>query len=443
MDGSPFTRTNGQLYFLPLALGLLFSACAASAHNLTSETIFRIPIGAMRDEINLFSRKSTLYNSGVEFTLTPLGSYYIVDHASRKILYYTNYGKLNHIIYNPNYRFDSDQQNPNYLDKIWQFGDISKIAASQNKLYITSTTVADATRQEHSGAPTQSDTGNQQSLANDSEFYTQTILTFDGKGEFLYQLGSEGKNGPSFLYRVIQLYIDSQKKLLVVTRRPDGYHIYRFSNDGDLLSSFELSVGSTLLSNPTLRAQLQGDTTGQGGDAEARRSIEGKSYFEINAPHFSTDGETLFFELYRYTTRINTVTSKTRQVDESGYDIYSIRIAEPHKSLKKNFMVRDFGAGNLENREARTYSYGEQLMGATEDEFLVFLQTYSDGRNVLAYRDRKGNQKYIVTIGTEQEVPRQFFLAPNGLISALNFYEDHVRVNWWRTDKLFRRELSF
>ena len=226
--------------FKPLIIGVFLSillfSCRYRTASLSSETIFSIPIGVMRDEINLFSRRDFLYSDGSSLALTPFGNYFIVDRSSHKILYYSNYGKLNYIIYNPDYRYDSDKQNPQYLDKVWYFGEISEIAVSLDKLYVTST-------------PSRHTDTN---LAPEY-FYAQFILTFNDKGEFLYQLGSEGKDSKPFLYSVTKIFVDRQGRLFVIARHPESYYIYEFSEDGELLGSFELSVQQSILANPAAK----------------------------------------------------------------------------------------------------------------------------------------------------------------------------------------------
>ncbi len=392
-------------------MSILLLSCRYRTASLSSETIFSIPIGVMRDEINLFSRRDFLYSDGSSLALTPFGDYFIVDRSSHKILYYSNYGKLNYIIYNPDYRYDSDKQNPQYLDKVWYFGDISEIAVSLDKLYVTST-------------PSRHTDTN---LAPEY-FYAQFILTFNDKGEFLYQLGSEGKDSKPFLYSVTKLFVDRQGRLFVIARHPESYYIYEFSEDGELLGSFELSVQQSILANPAAK-DLGLDMP----------SSTNKIFYEITSPNFSYDGEYLFFELYSYKKEINKATLKTRQLSTYGYDIYSVETVQPLRSLKKNFTVRDFKTGQADIKQM----YGEELMGMTSNNLLVFLQTYPDGRNVLVYYDTKGDRKYIVTIDVKQQLPYKLYLAPNGLVSALNFYEDRVSVSWWRTDKLFGKELPF
>ena len=388
-----------RLFFIPL-LSFLFN-CQNPNTSLSSQTIFSIPVGIMRNEINLFSQKDLLYSDNSNFTLTPLGSYFITDRSSHKIFYYTNYGKLNYIIYNPEYRYDSDKKNSQYLDKTWPFGEISEIAANLTRLYVASTL--------------------SKNTADPNDLYTQVILTFDDKGEFLYQLGTNGTNSRPFRYRITKLFIDKQNQLFAISRHPEAYQIYQFSDKGKLLNNFELSVKRTILA------------------FQNRNYEEDREFFEITSPSFSYDGKSLFFGLYRYTATVNDATFRTRQINAYSYDIYSIEVASPFQTLKKNFTIRKFNSERLDAKQM----YGEQLLGTTSNDLLVFLQTYPNGKNILVYYDKKGNRKHIVNIDFKQDIPYKLYLAPNGLVSALNFYEDRVSVTWWRTDKLSGKELPF
>ena len=383
---------------------LLLLGCQERTAILNSERIFRIPVGIMRKEINLFSRNNFLYNDNSSFTLTPLGNYFISDRSSRKIFHYTNYGKLSYIIYNPEYRYDSDRGNPKYLDTIYPFGEISEIAANMDKLYVTSTI--------------------NKNIEEPNSLYTQAILTFDKKGKFLYWIGTEGIGKQYFRYRITKLFIDSQNNLFVILRGPEIYQIYQFSDDGTLLHNFQLSVSQTILQDKSF---------------QNRSPKERNMFFEITAPNFSYDGKLLFFELYSYITKINDATSKTREIQSNKYDIYSIQTEPNSQKLKKHFTVRDFRSENAEIQQV----YGEQLMGTTSNGFLVFLKTYSNGKNALVYRNKRGRLQYTVSIDIDPNIPYKLYLAPNGLVSALNFYEDEVIVTWWRTDKLLNKELSF
>ncbi len=391
-------------YILLIVFCIFLLSCRAQTANFNSERIFSIPIGMMRKEINLFSINNFLYNDNNSFTLTPLGSYFIADHLSRKIFHYTNYGKLSYIIYNPEYRYDSDQGNPKYLDRTYPFGEISEIAANMDKLYVTSTI--------------------DQNVAELNSLYAQVILTFDKKGKFLYWIGKEGIGGQYFHYQITKLFIDSQNNLFVILRGPEMYQIYQFSGDGILINRFQLSVRQTILQDKFFQNQNR-----------KQRDM----FFEIMSPNFSYDGKLLFFELYSYIAKINDATSKTREIKSNKYDIYSIQTERNSQILKKHFTVRDFSSENAEIRQI----YGEQLMGITSNDFLVFLKTYSNGQNALVYRNDKGRQQYTVFIDTEPNIPYKLYLAPNGLVSALNFYEDEVVVTWWRTDQLLDKVLSF
>ncbi|MEM9424758.1 MAG: hypothetical protein AAF975_08240, partial [Spirochaetota bacterium] len=244
----------------------------------------------MRDEINLFSRKEFLYSDNSNFTLTPLGNYFIVDRPSRKIFHYTNYGKLNYIIYNPDYRYDSDKGNPKYLDKSWRLGEISEIAASLERLYVTTTLTRSAKEE---AAPARA--------TGPNNFYHQVILVFNDRGEYLFQVGPEGVDSQPFLHPVTRLFVDKRENLFVISRQPEAYQIYQFSPQGSILRTFELSVRQTILQNRIFQNQ---------GNAE-----KNQTFFEIVAPHFSQDGKDLFFELYRYTTKINESTSKNQEIN--------------------------------------------------------------------------------------------------------------------------------
>ena len=361
----------------------------------------------MRDQINLLSEKDYLYQESNHFALTPLGSYYIVDKASRKILYYNNYGKLNYIIYHPDYRFDSDKGNPKYLDKQWIFGEISQIAANMDRLYVVSSALPQSSPREYTKK-------------------AQVVLAFDNKGEFLYQIGSAGIDSEPFLFTVVKLFIDSQGRLFVITRQTESYQIYRFSSEGRLISKFVLSVAKTIFSDKSFQLTQK---TEEG---------IGKGFLEIHSPQLSYDGKYLFFELYHYIAEINQVTAKTKRLITNAYHIYSINTQSPDKSLKKNFTV---WAMNRKNQKIPSQTYGEQLLGTTENGLLVLLQNRE--KHILVYYEPDGEQKHIVNIVLSEKHPYQLNLAANGLLSGLYFYEDRVAINWWRTDTLINSEISF
>ena len=373
----------------------------------------------MRDQINLLSENDYLFKESTGFTLNPLGSYYIVDKASKKILYYNNYGKLNYIIYHPDYRFDSDKENPKYLDKKWTFGKISQIAANLDKLYVVSSNPSSL---QSNGAAKDGSPNNPQ---NDQ--YTkkaQMILVFDNRGEFLYQIGRKGIDSEPFLFYIVKLFIDSQDQLFAITRQAESYEVYRFSREGRIISRFALS--KTLLSDKSFQSNEKGNK---------------KGFWEISSPQLSYNGKYLFFELYHYIREINQTTSKTESVITNGYYIYSINTENPKNSLKKNFTVWEYHLDDQEKRSRQIY--GEQFIGTTENGLLVLLQNqYTEETNLIYYKP-DGTKEYIVNIILPNKDPYQLYLAANGLLSSLYFYKDRIALKWWRTDMLINKELSF
>ena len=403
---------NPNISFVLVVLFSFILGCREKKLSINSETIFSIPIGVMRNEINLFTRENFMDNvHSTSFTLTPLGNYFIVDVSSRKILYYNNYGKINFVIYNPAYRYESNKNNAKYLDRSWPFGQISEIAAGSSKLYVVSTADEDTSDRQVS--------------------YHQNILAFDFEGKFLYRLGTEGRDSRPFRYHITKLFISELGDLFVISKLPDTYQIYKFSNDGKLLQSFELSVELTILENPAFQKYL---------DEQANQKLT-QEFFVMNSPNFSYDGRTLFFELYRYIKEIHETTNKTKQIRLYRREIYSLELeGQSPQKLKKNFTIRNLSS---DTSAISAQISTEEFMGTTGMGFLVFLQLYRSGEQVVVYYDQRGNRQYAVDIGFKSNIPYKLHLAKNGLVSALYFHEDRLSVVWWRTDKLFSKELSF
>lgn len=388
--------------FLFRGLSLLVFLCCSCRYRAVSvvpEEIIKIPVGTMRDEINLYTAHYFPYHQTDLFAIDPMGTYYIADKESNKILSLNNFGQLNYLIYNPDYRFDSNLEAYLETDQRWRFEGIGAMVSSEKDIYV-STQIAIL-----------------ESNGEKEEQLGEEILLFNREGNYRFAVGFDGRDGRPFTDRILRLYLDQNRDLFVLMKTPENdYQINRYNKQGKALGSYLIS-----------KRKLQSDPEFQIFYRKLKEqfsSSEDEIFFQIGLPYLSYDGNYFIYEGQWYVPPER----EDQWTPANRYFLYS----QNTNGAEHYHQLFGFPRGDALS-----------LIGLTRHNLLVFLQTNPKQNDTLLFYTPQGKLLKEVDLGIGMETVIDFDLARNGLFSTLQWEEDFVSVSWWRTDVLFGKFYSF
>jgi len=381
---------------------LFFASCRINtAGSVEREDLFTLEIGPMEDQIALYRLDGSRGIRRIGFTMHD-GSFYIADGNSGKIVRYNSYGNLLFMIFN-------EETNPApatpLMTNISEYEQATRWAYSY-PLEEPGWIAVDSRR--HIFVE---DRLPQHDLRYDPEtrvLLDGIILHFDQNGRFINYLGREGIGGSPFP-RIIGLTSGIRNELAVTCRIPDGWEIYWFSPAGTLLYLVKISSSAipALPDWPEALAVIETITI----SPDSRRL-----YIKVNYSHDT-------FDQFTHTRTGSAPISSviwTLNVEDGSY-INSVEI--PLYDIVEN--------GRLTNDKGY-YS----VLGAARNGKLLLYFRIDTGYSLLfvdthTREQRRGDIQFSI----DELRFNDFFLSPDGILSAMLADNFNVKLVWWRTDR--------
>ena len=398
-----------KIRYLALSLLIIFSltGCEESGRSgsVVREDLFSLNIGVLEDQIAIFNIQSGRNLSPVDITMRN-GFYYFSDSNGGKITRYNSYGDILFMIYN-----EETNPPPMTLRPFIEGNLLTRWAVhhpllepgyiavdSRNHIF-----VQDSLPFERHGFDTES-----------SSLLNNTVIHFDATGRFLGNIGREGVGGTPFP-RIEGLYSSIRDELAVVCRLTNGWNVYWFDSEGNLLFLVPLL-------NDAIPIPFGGDGLIPSLDTIAVSPDSRRIFVKVDYYGHIVDEST--------NTRMGIEPSRTIMwVMNAEYGFWENQIDVP-------FYEYTYTEQNRRLTARMIYS----LMGIINNERMFFSFPVDGGYSILVLSsDTDGSVSHhqgFIQVDLDEQQFNVFDLSNDGILSGLLVSEWQAKLVWWRTDRL-------
>ncbi|MFP4536125.1 MAG: LIC_12708 family protein [Spirochaetaceae bacterium] len=392
---------------LTLLLSLLLFSCEADQPVvLEKEELFRIELGKMEDQIDIFEVGGVAQPKKNVVDMVD-GSIFVANGNANKVMEFTSFGDLISLIYDPEEnpvpvvlqrRSESGERVSTRSATEYSFNQLGEIAVTSDKRIMVEELISD-----------------ERSLV-DEELgvrLNRIVLRFDSNGELIDYLGQEGIGGTPFPY-IDRLFVSEGDDLIVITRTMERWTVFGYSDRGELLYRIDISLNR--LPVP---------------DGESVIPI-----LENIVPDPS--GERLFLKLDYYRERVDEQTGASYGIQRDQSRVYWLDLAS---GRYEDYVVIPSESGGIfrqEGREEPTAGALYELVGVARGGHLFLLRRENRAERRLLILTTEGQAVRRRTLEMEeaQQVFRSTRVSPQGIITSLVGREDSAEVLWWRADRL-------
>lgn len=379
---------------LPLVfLSLFFFSCKNMEEGLLDrEQLFVLPLGVMPDEIDYVYRDRVLLPGTADIFMNE-GIVYISSQNMGKVMGFNSYGDLLTLLFNseinPQPRelvLAEEGQTSNKRFVPWAFRSPGELGLAGSSLLVED----------------QVDS----SLAYYDEELNAScnsiILRFDEDGQYMDYLGQEGLGGQPFPF-ISDISFRENGEVVVLCRLSKGWKVYWYNKHGENLYQITFDQDH----NPYYKEGYQSYLSNLVVDPVEYRLFLMVSFYSADRDN-AEQGD--LKRLYQF--NLN-----TQRYDKGA--------AVPDEITRE--------AGSNQN-------FVFELLGVTEKGQVLLISPVSYNRYIIVGMNDSGKIlfKREISLGDQHNFFTDFYLSSEGILSSLNFLEDHASVNWWRTDRLFR-----
>lgn len=398
-------RNRAALGALALAIWALTGSCRNTEILALEETrLFTLEIGKLEDQIDLFQIDgvSPRHKNGV---FMRDGIIYVANGNGNKVMQFTSFGDLLTLLYNPEQNprpillntVDDEETLTNLRAVAFPFAGVGEVVVAPDRTIL----VEDRLPRERAAYDEQREV-----------IIDRVVRRFSADGEYLDYIGREGVGGTPFPY-IAGLSVSDDGRLTVVSRVVRGWLVYRFSPEGDLVTSVDISLDR--LPVP------------EGEDVIP-------SLQNIVADR---DEPLLYLMLYYYPRSAGT--APRFDVESMITRIYVLDLTtgryERFIEVPRNRRVLE--GDSVFDREEVEYAY--ELVDAAPGNHLFLLSHETETRTQLLILRSDGTvvRRRYLTVDEDDILFREFDVSPQGILTALVAAEVGVHVYWWRSDRLF------
>ncbi len=382
------------------ALALLWACDGSSTSVLERENLFRLEIGRLEDQLDLFAIDGVLPPEKNRVVMRD-GLFFVSNGVSNKIMVFNSYGDLLSLYYRPDANpepvslaivDDADGAESTRFAVPYPFRRTGEIAVDRNK----SIAIVDRLSIER----TVDDTELGVRLDN-------VVLRFDDNGRFIDYLGQEGVGGTPFPVIDAMRY-NAFDELTVVCTTTRSRIVYVYTAEGDLMYRAEIRFDRLPVPAPDSDDVAVLDEVVPGYD---RREV--------------------FLKVSYFRPSIDDQTGKQYGIYFDHARIYWINL--------------DTGLyeGYVTIPDANDAQY--ELLGVARNDQMFLAARTEEGATELVILNAEGRvvRRRTLDIDEIDLVQRQLHLDASGILSAMLVYSDRVELSWWRTDRLLQRGIGF
>lgn len=400
-----------QLFIITsVFLGLTVSCSEEGENGNERKELFVLEYGKLADELDVFEIEGLpgLRKNGI---FMKDGFFYVVNGNSDKMLHFSSYGDLLSAIM-------EKESNPEPLTLQPYTGDGAKTRiVSYFPLTNPRHIVIDSKKNIFVAADLPSEQA-VYDIASNSRLES-AVMRFNELGEYQGHIGQEGNGGQPFGL-IEDVIVTLHDEIVVITRSPEGWIVYWYSNGGRLLYQMPITLDNL----PEMNAE---------GRKEGQYSVLERVYPDIT-------NRRVYIQVNFYQQEFDEQTKTIRGIEDIYPRLYWLDLDgaedtpayQGNIELPKNISIVE-SSGGFENIEVENIY---QFLGVLKDERLAFIaRTDTDLYDVMI-------MNLNADILLEQEIfleeenlhNSDLYITPDGILNALiTRYEDAV-VAWWRLD---------
>ncbi|MBI9105193.1 MAG: hypothetical protein JEZ04_00520 [Spirochaetales bacterium] len=380
-----------------VCLTTALSACRENNNRLLErELLFSMQIGKMEDHLYVqqFDGVNTLSKTRI---FMQDGFFYIANGESAKVMEFSSFGDLISLYYNEdknpdpvilNFEKKSDTTVTRAAYK-YPLKDPGEVARTSDGELLIDDRIAEM-RWEWD--------------AESKVLLDRIVLRFDDEGRLMSYLGQEGPGGTPFPY-IQSLHVNSSDEVIVVTRNSDGWRIFWYTEKGD----------------PIYKIDFNKDLLPSAGES-------GSPSIESIYPDYENRIVYVKVDFYDKDASGNIKFNKSMIF---GYDIdnekYSVNIEIPRNIVKSDQPVI------FKDKE---HEYLYEFAGVARGPAFFLMSPYKGSIYRLAVLDADGRVKGrgLIDFSEEDIFFRNYYVNPDGILSAVVCGEYDAEVVWWRSD---------
>jgi hypothetical protein len=394
----PIRRLSG-LVTVALWIGILAGCDQGPVNILERESLFRLQIGRLENQLDLITRNGVLPDLRTSVAMVD-GFVYIGNGPANKAMEFTSYGDLIRLIYDPTENpqpvslgdgeeESSDGSGRTRFSREYDFSRLGAIAVdSRRRMY-----VEDRLPPERS--------------VYDESLEVQLnriVVRFDETGAAVDYLGQEGIGGTPFPF-IESISMTVRDELAVISKTMNARFFYLFSPEGDLMYSMRIGLDRIPVLDSASNDIAILDSVVAGTDKY-------RVYLKVSYYRAIRDEET------DKESGINLVESRVYWIDlQSG---------------------RYEGFFELPDTSGTDSPFPYELLGVSAGEYVYLAGRIDVGRTRLLIMNDEGRvvRRRNIAIPEADLVMRAFHVNPAGVLTGLLGYTEHAEVVWWRADRL-------
>ena len=334
------------------------------------------------------------------------GFFYIVDSNGGKIVRYNSYGDLLFMIYN-------DETNPDPISLKTNIGDGVQVTrwAFTYPLQSTGKIIVDSRK--HIYAEERLPYERRSVDSENKALLDSVILHFDADGRFIEYLGQGGLGGAPFPH-IVGLYNSVQDEIAVVCRLPSAWNVYWYRAQGEQL--FLVQIENSAIPIPV-------DWDGFSASINSIIAAPDERKLYINVDYY----QNVFDESTNTRTSIEPVATLLwiLNVEKGTYEksvevpLYEHTVSEKGRTVSSRL----------------PYS----MLGLVRGGGVLFLFPAENGYAVLRMDENGHRQRRaFIKVAPEELKFNDFYLSPEGILSALLVDDWKIHVVWWRLDRFMK-----
>jgi hypothetical protein len=373
--------------------------------SIQREDLFTLDIGPMEDQIALYSLEG---NEGILYAGLAMrdGFFFIADNNGSKIVRYNSYGDLLFMIYN-------DGTSPAPVDLRIKTEESAQMTrwASTYPLRSPGRIAVDSRKHIYT----------EERLPNERHSYDSVnktlldsiILHFDADGQFIEYLGQGGKGGVPFP-NIAGLYASANDDVAVVCCLPSGWNVYWYNAEGEQL--FLVQIRNDAIPEPPSRPYFTAS---------------------IDAVMAAPDTRKLYIKVDYYREIVDSLTN-TRTSTEPFNSL--IWILDVEKGSYESYVEAPFYEYRFsENNRTVHVNLLYSMLGLVQGGGILLYFPVEDGYTLLRMDSRgHGQRRGFIQVDPGELHFHDFYLSPEGILSALLADEWKIKVAWWRMDKFMK-----
>jgi hypothetical protein len=389
-----------------LAASVCLAACTPTGiDSIQREDLFTLDIGPMEDQIALYGFEG---DGGIRQAKLAMrdGFFFITDSNGGKIVRYNSYGDLLFMVYNDETSPDPVSLKPKTEDGTqltrwaltYPLRSPGKIAVDSRKHIYAEERLP---HERHSF-----DTENRALL-------DAIILHFDADGRFIEYLGQGGKGGGPFPH-ITGVYSSMHDDVAGVCRLPAGWNVYWYNALGEQL--FLVQIRNNAVPIPPDWPEFSSSI-----DAIMASPEERKLYIKVDYYRDVLDEST--------NTRVSTEPFSSL-----------IWVLDVERGLYENYVEVPFYEYRFsENNRTMHIRLLYSMLGLVRGEGILLYFPVETGYALLRMDSSgQGQRRGFIRVDPDELRFHDFYLSPEGILSALLADDWKIKVVWWRMDKFMR-----